>query len=184
MKAITLTGSSITTKRRELDFYPTPPEVTHALMNFLKLDKCKIWEPACGNGAMSEVIESYGHLVHSSDVRHTGYGIGNLDFLDSNLTADAIITNPPFNISQDFIKHALNQAPVVAMLLKVNYFHAQCRIELFENNPPAYVLALTWRPDFHYQTRKPGEKAAPPMEVCWFVWIKGDVNSKYRILKK
>jgi len=44
--------------RRELDFYPTPPEATIALMEFLNLHRdSRVLEPACGNGAIFECIE-------------------------------------------------------------------------------------------------------------------------------
>jgi len=103
MKAANLANSSTDNKRRELDFYPTPPDVTHALMRFLELPPCTIWEPACGNGAMSDVLVQYGHAVVSSDLRHTGYGEGGIDFLSADRECDAVITNPPFNISEAFI---------------------------------------------------------------------------------
>lgn len=38
-----LTAGNNKDNRRDLDFYPTPPEATIALMNFLQLEKCKIW---------------------------------------------------------------------------------------------------------------------------------------------
>lgn len=56
MKALNLANGSTENKRRELDFYPTPPDVTHALMRFLDLEQCTIWEPACGDGAMAYVL--------------------------------------------------------------------------------------------------------------------------------
>jgi hypothetical protein len=57
MKAVTLTNNN-NGQRRELDFYPTPPEVTHSLMGFLGLSKdIIIYEPACGDGAMVDVLE-------------------------------------------------------------------------------------------------------------------------------
>ena len=180
MKALNLANNSVLNKRRKLDFYPTPSDVTHALMIFLKLKEQVIWEPACGDGAMSKVIESYGHSVISSDIRITGYGIGGVDFLTERKHCDAIITNPPFSISSEFITHALSQAKVVAMVLKSQYWHAKKRTELFKQNPPAYVLALTWRPDF-----MGGERGgSPTMEVHWTVWINGDTDTKYRLLTR
>ena len=80
MKGANLANGASNIKRRELDFYPTPPAVTHALMQYLKLPACRIWEPACGNGAMSNVIAEYGHTVISSDLRETGYGEGGWSF--------------------------------------------------------------------------------------------------------
>tara|TARA_R110002020_G_scaffold465503_2_gene686956 strand:+ start:249 stop:803 length:555 start_codon:yes stop_codon:yes gene_type:complete len=165
--------------RRELDFYPTPPEATIVLMDFLKLEKQTIWECACGNNAMSDVIESYGHNVIATDIKN------GVDFLKDHRECDAIITNPPFNISAEFIQKATKEANVVAFLLKSQYWHAKKRASLFDELPPSYVLPLTWRPDFLYQERKEGEKkGSPTMEVAWSVWIKGDTNTKYRPLLK
>lgn len=182
-----LTCGGDQSKRRELDFYPTPIEVTAALMNFLHSEcdfffdrRLHIWEPACGNGAMSEIISLYGHDVFSSDI-NTEYGF-NIDFLKdidcrvrvATTTTDAIITNPPFNLSVEFINKANERSRIVCMLLKSQYWHAKTRLELFRQNPPQYVLPLTWRPDFLEHTRKPGDKKGQPtMEVAWSVWIKG-----------
>lgn len=187
--AISLANGGDQSKRRELDFYPTPPDATHALMLFLVKQgiigsDSLVWEPACGNGAMSNVISDYVDDVHSTDIRHTGFGVGGTDFLSSQFDCDAVITNPPFALSEQFINHALNQAPVVAMLLKSQYWHAKRRIELFNKFSPAYVLPLTWRPDFLFDQRANGVRGAPTMEVHWTVWIEGNSDTKYRLLQK
>src|SRR4029453_16186805 len=134
-------------KRRALDFYPTPREVTVALLEYLKLPPSQIWEPACGQGAMSQVLEEYGHTVYSSDIAEECYGTSSMDFLEAHLLHDfdAVITNPPFVISEDFIVKALQHAPIVAMLLKSQYWHAAKRRELFKTYTPTYILPLTWR---------------------------------------
>lgn len=177
-KNLQLTGANYKGDRRELDFYPTPPECTIALMDFLKLNKTTIWEPACGNHAMSEVLESYGHHVISTDINM------GVNYLTEKRECEAIITNPPFNLSQEFIEKALSEAKIVAFLLKSQYWHAKKRLSLFNNNSPAYVLPLTWRPDFLYQERKDGKKGSPTMEMAWTVWISGNTDTKYRILDK
>lgn len=199
-QAVQLAAGGDKSKRRELDFYPTPPEVTRALMRFFEergtkagidenspslSDGWSILEPACGNGAMSEVLMRYSGDVTSSDIRETGYGIGGDDFLRSdNGRYDAIITNPPFNLSEEFIRKALQKAPIVAMLLKSQYWHAAKRIALFNEFPPAYVLPLTWRPDFLFDQRENGARGAPTMEVHWTVWVSGDVKTKYQLLSR
>lgn len=187
--AVQLTNGGDQSKRRELDFYPTPPDATHALMQFMRDagyidDDWSVWEPACGNGAMSEVIKQYAPNIRNSDLRETGYGEGGTNFLDMKFDCDAIITNPPFNLSEQFIEHALSQASTVAMLLKSQYWHAARRHALFERFPPAWVLPLTWRPDFLYDQRSNGAKGAPTMEVHWTVWRISDTNTKYRLLKR
>lgn len=185
-EAVQLTGASTTTKRRALDFYPTPPEATHALMQFLDLPEYfSVWEPACGDGSMSEVLKKYVANVLSTDLRDTGYGKGQIDFLEAttgpgNFKPDAIITNPPFAVSERFIRKALKHSSIVAMLLKSQYWHAAKRYPLFEANTPAYVLPLTWRPDF-----RNGELGgSPTMEVAWTVWIQGESECKYVPLRK
>jgi hypothetical protein len=187
MESIQLTGAGKKDKRRELDYYPTPENVTIALMDFLDLKPSRIWEPACGNGAMSEVLKRYDHDVYSSDVRDTGYGSPYLDFTkhQGNSNFDAIITNPPFEKSLEFIETAHRKAPIVAMLLKSQYWHALSRYNTFISIRPAYVLPLTWRPDFLEHERKKGDKkGAPTMEVAWTVWIKGKHTTEYHPLLK
>lgn len=186
---IQLTGAGAQEKRRELDFYPTPPEVTHSLMRFLfekniLSGETVIWEPACGNGAMSNVLSQYAKNVISTDIRETGFGSGGIDFLNESRQCDAIITNPPFALSEQFIRHSLDQAKIVAMVLKSQYWHASKRYDLFENSPPAFVLPLTWRPDFLFDQRTGDKRAAPTMECIWTVWIEGDTETKYSLLKK
>lgn len=165
--------------RNHLDFYPTPSDVTIALMDFLKLPKGKIWEPACGDGAMAKVIERYGHLVWPTDIRDTEYSWLKHDFLATEVPYcfDAVITNPPFNNAHKFIKEALRHSNIVCMLLKSQYWHAASRVTLFNKYKPSWVLPLTWRPDFT------GEGASQ-MDVLWTVWMKDDQVTKYMPLHK
>lgn len=198
-----LTAGGKKENRRNLDFYPTPADVTFALMDFLndsnifKANTNKtVWEPACGNGAMANIIRSYHHTVFCSDIAiecdingiQFPQGNSNTDFLSESVDyspVDAIITNPPFNLSVQFIEKALSISPIVCMLLKSQYWHAKNRYALFEKHTPAYVLPLTWRPDFLEHERKAGEKkGAPTMEVAWSVWIKGVNTTTYKPLLK
>jgi hypothetical protein len=56
-----------------------------------------IWEPACGDGAISKVLETAGYRVVSTDLIDRGYGAGGHNFLKSTKPlAKNIITNPPY----------------------------------------------------------------------------------------
>jgi len=173
-----LTTGNDKQSRRALDFYPTPPEATIALLDFLKLKPTTVWECASGNGAMVDVLKQYGHDVIATDI------INGEDYLLIKRDADIIITNPPFNISDKFIEKAVNECSIVAFLLKTQYWHAKKRYKLFKKHSPSYILPLTWRPDFLYQERKNGAKGSPTMDVNWNVWIKGDSTTKYLPLLK
>lgn len=159
--------------RSKTDFYPTPPEVTTALLDFLEgaelIDKGRnrIWEPACGTGEMAKVMIARGYDVECTDLYDTGYGVSGVDFLKNDrVLTDWIITNPPFSQAEKFIRHALDLQKPCAFLVKSQFWHAKSRLQLFHENPPSYVLPLTWRPDF-LQGAKGG---SPTMECCWTVW--------------
>src|SRR5690242_1799263 len=55
------------------DFFPTPKWATFALIDNEKFDG-DIWECACGDGAMSLVLEKTGSHVESSDLYDRGFG--------------------------------------------------------------------------------------------------------------
>lgn len=180
--SVLIGGKSDDHDRHELDFYPTPPECTHALLQFLKLDRLMtVWEPACGDGAMSNVLMKYFDFVYSSDIRvDAGYGAGDADFLISDRKADCVITNPPFDISHEFIEHCHNlKLHAYAMLLKSQYWHSKSRLALFNKTKPSWVLPMTWRPNF-----APNRGKSPTMDMLWTVWIDGDHTTKYHPLIK
>lgn len=149
--------------RSETDFYPTPPEATIALLNFLNLKPgTVIWEPACGQGHMSNVMKEYGYCVLETDLQ-----LG-VDFLQTPCKdCDWIITNPPFSVSEQFIKQCVKHGKPFAFLLKSQYWHAKKRLSLFAQSKPSYILPLTWRPNFLFQTNKSGKSL---MDVMWVIW--------------
>lgn len=166
-EAITATqiiGGNPQKARPETDFYPTPQEVTFALLDFLDIPKREIiWEPACGEYDMANAIKAAGYSVCASDILQ-GY-----DFLtEPKKACDWIITNPPFSLSDKFIKRCVEHGKPFALLLKSQYWHAKKRRDLFMENPPRYVLPLTWRPDFLF--KQTGKRHAPLMDVMWCVW--------------
>jgi len=164
-----IANRSVAGQRRKLDFYPTPPDVTHALMLFMdNWRNMTIWEPAAGDGAMANVLRQYDNEVFETDIA-TGQDFLTYE-LDINMYPNAIITNPPFFLSEEFIRTALGITPRVAMVFKSQFWHAQKRLKLFREFPPRYVLPLTWRPDF-------GGGGAPTMEVLWTVWAPQELGN-------
>lgn len=158
--------------RREDDFYPTPWEPTDALLDAEKDVLAfypRIWEPACGDGAMARQMQAHGFKVWSSDLIDRGFGDAHFDFLNfkgqrAPKEYTAIITNPPFVLAEDFIRqaHALGM-DYIAMLLKAHYFHADSRIRLFHDHRPARIYPLGWRVDFT-------GGGANHTDCSWYVW--------------
>lgn len=71
LQASRIAGGNSAIGRRESDFYPTPPEVTVALLDFLRLPKnTVIWEPAAGEGDMLEAISAWvRYIVWNGHIR-------------------------------------------------------------------------------------------------------------------
>jgi hypothetical protein len=153
--------------RTEADFYPTPPECTLALLEHWTPPSGPIWEPACGDGAISRVLADAGLRPFSSDLHYRGFGEWIGDFLNDppRFSFCSVITNPPFNLAEKFIRRAAGFQVPFAMLLKSTYWHAATRAKLFEETRPEMVIAMTWRPSFDLR-----RGTSPTMDVIWTVW--------------
>ncbi len=159
LQGATIIGSG--KNRREFDFYPTPREVTEALLCAVCWpSSLRVWEPACGENHMVNVLKTRWSNVVGTDIQS-----GN-DFLSASMKdVDACITNPPFNLSAEFIRKA-TQYPYAAMLLKSTYWHSAKRTKLFYARRPSKILCLNWRPQFDQRV----EKSSPTMDFIWTVW--------------
>jgi hypothetical protein len=159
--------------RKPADLYPTPYEGTQALLPVLGLEPGSwIGEPACGDGAMARVLIANGFDVYPSDLRHTGYGEGGKDFTKATEypDVDAIVSNPPFAMAEEFIRKAVGLAPVVAMLLKSNYWHTLRGLKLHDAGFGATEAhPISWRLAFLEKERG----KSPLMDCTWFIWRKG-----------
>ena len=109
------------------DFFPTPAWATHALIDN-EAFQGDIWECACGDGAMSEVLKIAGNKIISSDLFDRGYGEPEYDFLDTWRRAPNIITNPPFNAAEGFVRAGLEKADrKFALLLRLAFLEGANR---------------------------------------------------------
>jgi hypothetical protein len=113
------------------DLYETPEVATFALLRAEPLPRA-IWEPACGRGAISKVLRNAGHTVIENDIVDYGQGQDSVqDFLDLKpawaAEIDAVITNPPYRLAQQFVRHALTLCPRVIMLLRLTFLESERR---------------------------------------------------------
>jgi len=151
------------------DFFPTPAWATHALCE-VESFAGTIWEPACGDGAMAEVLRARGYQVEASDLFDRGYGQTGVDFLTTDRRVPNIVSNPPYNSAEGFITSALRQAEgKVAFLLRLAFLEGSSRGSgLFKTNPPSHVHVFSERVTFAPAgvTLTNGGTTA----YGWFVW--------------
>ena len=153
------------------DYFPTPKWATHALIDNEKFEG-DIWECACGDGAMSRVLEETGNQVYSSDLYDRPYGDAGVDFLTAQRRAANIVTNPPYNSAEGFLQAGLEKADrKLALLLRLAFLEGSNRNRtIFTVTPPARVWVFSERITFY----PAGMKAAGSgtTAYAWFVWDK------------
>src|SRR5262249_57363118 len=89
---------------RGVDLYETPEVATRSLLQVERLPR-RIWEPACGPGAIVRVLRNAGHEVYASDIADYGENDATLDFLTATempAGVEALVTNPPFRFAEAF----------------------------------------------------------------------------------
>lgn len=162
-----------TTKRRVdmegADFYPTPAWATHALCLHEGFAG-NIWEPACGDGAMAEVLRGYGHDVYASDLYDRGYGATGIDFLKSERRAANIVTNPPYNSAGEFVKACISKSTLkFALLLRLAFLEGVERQKtIFNETPPSRIWIFSERITFYPKNAE--VKGGGTTAYAWFVW--------------
>jgi hypothetical protein len=128
---------SSTKKRDPLELYESPECATRALVHHEPLVAGVIWEPCCGRGAISRVLERAGLAVVSTDILDRGYGRGGVDFF--NMTeapygCQVIVTNPPYGKADAFIRHGLTLAPTVLVLLRWQYAEGENKADVIDRH--------------------------------------------------
>lgn len=173
-----------------LDPFFTPPWATRSLIErvFPQLGmhpsghtERTIWEPACGEGHMSGVLQEYSECVFATDIHdYTGNVVK--DFLTCNAEPGRfawIITNPPFkkddsgaSMAESFVLRALDLAyEGVAMFVALQFLEGVGRYErIFKDRPPTLISFFAervncikgrWDPD-----------GSTDAAYVWLVWHK------------
>lgn len=153
------------------DFFPTPSWATHALIDNEKFDG-DIWESACGNGAMSDVLEMTGRSVTSSDLYNRGFGEAGINFLNTKRRANNIVTNPPYNAAEGFVQAGLVLAKKkFALLLRLAFLEGANRQRtVFTDAPPSRVWIFSERITFYPAGAV--QQGSGTTAYAWFVWDK------------
>lgn len=167
-----MAGSNVDGSRHRDDFYPTPPELTRALLSVESFEG-GIWEPACGDGALSRELEEAGIRVVSTDLVDRGYGEPRRDFLfETAMPAGCahVVTNPPFKLGEQFWERACALAPgKVAFLCRLTWLEGMRRSEMFRQWPLARVWICPWRPKFQRGRLATEDDAAGMLAHAWYV---------------
>jgi hypothetical protein len=162
--------------------FPTPPWATRAFLHHvLPQDHAAevVWEPAANRGHMARALaEKFGTVV-ATDLHDYGAGYPAVDFLSGPTPKDYgqevhwIITNPPFNLAEEFVERALTIATEgVAVFVRASWIEGKGRYErLFKRQGPELFCPYVERVPIVEGRVDP--KAASQMSYAWFVWRQG-----------
>lgn len=173
-------------------YFTIDTPIIHAVLPHIEpLFGKNVWEPACGAGHLSKVLEAKGYNVWSSDLNPWGYGHVQ-DFLKAPVPpVDERIwdffTNPPYEkkICEAFVakvlKHIEGTDKCAAFLLRAEWDYGVTRRKFFADNPMFYKkLVLHRRPKWFEP--KPNEKNhSPRFAYAWFIW-RGNNNGAEPLL--
>jgi len=170
-------------RREKDDFYATPAWVTELLIKAERESghplPFKIWEPACGDGAIVKVLRAHGCDVAATDLVDRGFpgATVGFDFLwgSSHGLDAAVVTNPPFKLAEQFVQQwctRLPASPRLCLLLKLSFLQGASRTPwLFSETPLARVHVIAKRITFDGKRADGTPYDSNFMDAfAWFVW--------------
>ncbi len=145
------------------DNFQTPAWPVESLLKVIgdKLIESIILDPCCGKGHLVDTLikNNYAAFGHDKD---TGK-----DFLKMPLYEpyDAIITNPPYSLKDDFLNMCYTLEVPFALLLPLSALEGQKRLEMYKKHG-IQVCLLPKRVNFVPPTE--GKKSSAWFATAWF----------------
>ena len=160
---------------RRDDLYETPECATRALLKVEAIPSGAVWEPACGPGAIVRALRAAGLEVWATDLvdydspDQDQHGI---DFLMECGRAPyfigSVITNPPFKLADQFVRHAVLLSPRVYMLLRLAFLESERRRAIRESGFLRRVYVFRNRLPMMHRAGWTGPRASSAMAFAWF----------------
>ena len=146
------------------DDFQTPVYVLEPLYKYIERFKT-IWEPASGEGNIVRALLDHGHNVAASDILiGEQYNFLTYDYNKDDF--DAIITNPPYSLKNEFLERCYEIGKPFALLLPLTALETARRQRLFKTYGIELIL---FDKRINYITPSKG-KSASWFASAWFTW--------------
>jgi len=135
----------------------TPEIAIKPLIPFLKKEWL-IWDCAFGSGRLKKHFEKFEFNV---------IGFKNLDFLKDKIIneANVIVTNPPYQFKDQFLKRAFEIGKPFAFLLPLTTLEGIKRGKMFKDNEIQMII-----PNRRINFEIPSGKKSAWFATAWFCW--------------
>jgi hypothetical protein len=161
---------------RASDLYETPAEAILTLMRVEHLPT-GLWEPCAGRGAISRHLKAAGHHVVAQDL-HAYEGADEgietpIDFLlerKAPAGCTCIVTNPPFKLADQFIRHGLRLVPRVIVLLRLMAIEGAGRSDLIDEHLDRIWAGRERLPMMHRDGWSGPKLGVAGVPFAWFVF--------------
>lgn len=163
--------------RADADYYPTPAWCARRILEALAFPPARLYlEPCAGDGALVRALKAYDPTCgvvacelrpaeHPSLVRSGADVVFIGDALSGKLpVVDVAFMNPPFSLAVEFVRAALDAAPIVVALERLTW---ACTWGKAEPARMPSMFVLPNRPSFT------GAGRTDASEYAWFVWGMG-----------
>ena len=148
-------------ERKERDFYPTPISAVEPLISHITRGS-SFYEPCAGDNRLVSHLESFGLIcTGSSDIEPQHENVKEIDALEvSNVTADYIITNPPWDrkLLHPMIDYFSDITPTW-LLFDSDWMHTKQSIQYL----PKLKRRVKWIE---------GSKSVGKDNCCWYLFSK------------
>jgi hypothetical protein len=160
---------------RGTDTYETPACAVEALLRVESIPG-RVWEPACGPGSIVKVLLAHRHEVVASDIVDYGWGHVVRDFLDlpDQQVGMVIVTNPPYQLAEKFVRKALKISPLVIMLLRLQFMESARRADILDRGSGLVrIHVFSNRLPMIHRHNWTGPRASSAIAFAWYTWIRG-----------
>ena len=162
-------------ERNADDWYVEPPWAVDALIAAERPFVGTVLDPCCGEGNIVKRLEAAGVRAVGGDIkpRWDRAVIHHFSGSLEGYKPDSVVSNPPYNLAQDFVGCALKHTQDrVCVLLRLAFLEGQKRRAWFEATPLARVWVSSRRismPPGGSDVKAKGGTIA----YAWFCWEKG-----------
>jgi hypothetical protein len=174
----------ITTRQVSLpgrDLYTTEPKDIERFLEAINRDRViinsPIWEPAAGRGDISKTLKKNNYIVCSTDIipyEDSEIIIDEADFFLCKRAScqgklcETIFTNPPFNVQEEFLLHALSMGIDIIFFVRLSFLSSLRRRKIYDRFNPAYAYVYSGRAHCY----KDGDisKGQNMIDYCVIMW--------------